>query len=156
MSCSAGVQEPLSRAVLQVDHSRLMLKCPQILWEEPGVSSPEPGHRFPVWLTASFLIPAPFCPPLSSQQDMSPLRAEALGAAGAAAATPGGCRIPRPCRGARCWLWRSSSRPQQGEDINKGRSHLRFPGEQGAQLGPGGCERHSRLAQCQRLIVKEH
>lgn len=65
--------------MLQGVHSRLMLRCPHILWEEPGISPQEPGHRFPAGLAAAFLSPAPFVPLLSSLQDVSPLRARCWG-----------------------------------------------------------------------------
>lgn len=98
---------PSPEAALQVVCSglvsRQLMKCHKILRKELGVSSQEPGDRFPVRLATSFPIPAPFFPPLSSEQDTSPLRAEALGGCWRCRhLSPRVCRVLCPQGGARC------------------------------------------------------
>lgn len=98
-AAARGMQAPPSpEAMLQVVCSGLvscpLAKCHEILRKEPGVSSRQPGDRFPVRLATSFPIQAPFFPPPGSERDASPLQRGRWGAAGAAAASLPG--LPHP------------------------------------------------------------
>lgn len=120
-AAAPGTQAPLSpETTLQVFCSGLVsrqrAKCHKILRKEPGVSSRQPGDHFPVRLTTSFPIPAPFFPlgEWRAASGTPPLcSGRCWGAAGAAAISlPGLLDPPSPLR---C--------PLQGQSPCSGAAH---------------------------------